>query len=56
MGKAPNRRDIERVDEYKIIIEDETSIEKWSEALSLKNEDIPVWLSRMVQESGPGNS
>jgi hypothetical protein len=25
-------------------VEDETSIEKWSDALSLKNEDIPVWL------------
>ena len=40
----PIEETLERADEYKIIVEDETSIEKWSEALSLKNEDIPVWL------------
>ena len=43
-AKPPIQETLERVDEYKIIVEDETSIEKWSEALSLKNEDIPVWL------------
>ena len=32
----PPIRTLERVDEYKIIVEDETSIEKWSEALSTK--------------------
>ena len=40
----PIEETLERADEYKIIIEDESSIEKWNDALSLKDEDLPVWL------------
>ena len=50
--KPPIEETLERVDEYKIIIEDETSIEKWSEAHSLKNEDIPSGCTPSGQESG----
>jgi organic radical activating enzyme len=40
----PIEESLERVDEYKIIVEDEESISKWNDALSLKDETIPVWL------------
>ena len=40
----PIEESLERADEWKIIVEDEFSIEKWCQALPLKQSDAPVWL------------
>ena len=40
----PIEESMERADELKIIVEDEGSISKWCEVLSLKKLDVPVWL------------
>jgi organic radical activating enzyme len=40
----PIEENLERADEWKIIVEDEHSIAKWCEVLPLKNMDTPVWL------------
>ncbi len=40
----PIEENLERVDEWKIIVEDEESITKWCEALPLRDVDAPVWL------------
>jgi len=40
----PIEENLERVDEWKIIVEDEESTAKWCEALPLREMDCPVWL------------
>ena len=40
----PIEENLERVDEWKVIVENEDSIEKWCDALPLKEMGLPVWL------------
>jgi 7-carboxy-7-deazaguanine synthase len=42
--KLPLEENISKASEFKIIVEDESSIEKWSQQFPLADFDVPVWL------------
>ena len=42
--KLPMEENLSKASEFKIIVEDETSVEKWAKQIQLADFDVPVWL------------